>query len=371
MSTTINPPARTPERVTVMPENAAVAAVGLTRHYAGAPRPAVENVGFVVGQGEVLALVGPSGCGKSTTLRMIAGLEPLDGGTLHLDGVDATTTRPERRRIGWVPQSYGLFPHMNVADNVGYGLRARRTSKAEIAAAVRESLRLARVTELADRTPAQLSGGQRQRVALARALATDPRVLLLDEPLAALDPQLRDELRTELAELLRRAGRATVLVTHDQHEALALADRIAILRDGKLVQCATPEEIWANPADGFVAAFIARGAVLPGVRTDDGHVLVDDVWRLPLAALNGADSLPGSGPVEVVLRPRDLVADEEGELTLVVRQCEYLGDIVRVHGEPLGGNVRLMVELPSSSPISDKLRLSPAPGKASVRGTTR
>ncbi len=350
---------------------AAVAAAGLTRRYPNSARPAVQDVGFDVGQGEVLALVGPSGCGKSTTLRMIAGLEPLDGGTLLLDGVDATTTRPEHRRIGWVPQSYGLFPHMSVAENVGYGLRARRVPKADIATAVQEALRLARVTELAGRTPAQLSGGQRQRVALARALATDPRVLLLDEPLAALDPQLRDELRTELAELLRRAGRATVLVTHDQHEALALADRIAILRDGRLVQCATPEEIWRNPVDDFVAAFIARGAVLPGELTSDGHVLAADVWRLPLAQLGGAGNLPASGPVEVILRPRDLVADDQGDLVLVVRQCEYLGDVVRVHGEPLGGDVRLSVELPSSTAISDRIRLAPSPGKITVRrGTT-
>jgi len=200
-----------------------------------------------------------------------------------------------------------------------------------------------------------------------RALATDPRVLLLDEPLAALDPQLRDELRAELAELLRNAGRATVLVTHDQHEALALADRIAIMRDGKVVQCATPSEIWRHPADSFVASFVSRGTVLGAHDAGDGYVVVEGGWRLAKSQLDGGDAIAHGHRLEVVLRPRDLMPDPEGDLILHVRQCEYLGDVVRVHGCAPGSDVRLTCELPASTRISDIVRLSPMPGKVTLR----
>jgi ABC-type Fe3+/spermidine/putrescine transport system ATPase subunit len=345
-----------------------VEATALRRVYGNAARPAVDGVSISVGEGEVLALVGPSGCGKSTTLRMIAGLEPLDGGTVRLDGTDASRTRPEHRRMGWVPQSYGLFPHMSVAANVEYGLRARRVPAAERRQAVAEALRLTQVSELAGRSPAQLSGGQRQRVALARALATDPRVLLLDEPLAALDPQLRDELRVELARILRSSGRATILVTHDQSEALALADRIAILRDGRLVQCATPSEIWRHPADAFVANFVARGTVVPGELDGDGNVVLCGLWRVPLADTDLVAEPAGAREVQAVVRPRDVAVTGEDDphgAAIDVRQCEYLGDCVRVVGE-LGGTP-VTVELPAGSSVSSRVFVRGRPGAITVR----
>lgn len=349
----------------------AVAAVGMTRRYPKADRDAVHDVSFSVASGEVLALVGPSGCGKSTTLRMIAGLEPLDAGSLTLDGADATRTRPEDRRIGWVPQSYGLFPHMSVASNVGYGLAARRLSKSDRVDAVADALRLARVSELADRSPRQLSGGQRQRVALARAFATDPRVLLLDEPLAALDPQLRDELRVELATILRASGRATILVTHDQQEALSLADKIAVLRDGRLEQCGSAEDLWHRPSSPFVASFLGRATMLRGEVSTQSSVRITGGWELPLADLDALGAVVPGQACDVVLRPRAFQRADDGGLPLRVKQCEYLGDTVRLHGLIGSSDIALTVELPADAPVADWVHLTPIPRSISINPIAR
>ncbi|CAD6008387.1 ABC transporter ATP-binding protein [Agreia sp. COWG] len=254
----------------------------------------LHDVSLAVTDGEVLALVGPSGCGKSTLLRVIAGLLAPSAGVVHLAGDDATRLRAEKRGIGYVPQSYALFPHLDVRGNVAYGLAAQRVPRTERAARVKEALELTRLTEFADRMPSQLSGGQRQRVALARALAIRPTVLLLDEPLSALDPQLRDGMRRDLRALLDAARCTTIIVTHDQSEALALADRVAVMRAGRLVQLDTVEGIWQRPAEPFVAEFVA-GAATVAARVADGFVELAHDWRVPLGELAGAGA--GAGAV--------------------------------------------------------------------------
>ena len=217
---------------------------------------AVEAMSLDIRENEFFALLGPSGCGKTTLLRLLAGFETPDSGRILLDGVDIAPVPPNRRPLNLMFQSYALFPHMSVRGNVAYGLEMERLGRAEIAERVDAILRTTHLTELADRRPEQLSGGQKQRVALARALVKRPRVLLLDEPLAALDKKLRGAMQLELKRLQHEVGITFVVVTHDQEEALVMADRMAVLKDGRLLQCDTPHEIYERPADRFVADFI-------------------------------------------------------------------------------------------------------------------
>ena len=211
-----------------------------------------------IAEGEFFALLGPSGCGKTTTLRIAAGLETPDSGTVAFDGRDVTHLAPEKRNAAMVFQSYALFPHMSVFENVAFGLRARKMSRAELAARVEESLALVQLAGMGKRDVTELSGGQQQRVALARALAVHPRILLLDEPLSNLDAELRFSTRQQLAELQKRLGITAIYVTHDQEEALALAQRIAVLKDGACHQIGSPDEILHQPATPFVRAFLDR-----------------------------------------------------------------------------------------------------------------
>ena len=217
---------------------------------------AVDAVSLDIRENEFFALLGPSGCGKTTLLRLLAGFETPDAGRILLDGVDIAPIPPNRRPLNLMFQSYALFPHMSVRGNVAYGLEMERLPRSEIASRVDAILATTRLSELAERKPEQLSGGQRQRVALARALVKRPRLLLLDEPLAALDKKLRGAMQLELKRLQHEVGITFVVVTHDQEEALVMADRMAVLRDGKLLQCDTPHEIYERPADRFVADFI-------------------------------------------------------------------------------------------------------------------
>jgi spermidine/putrescine ABC transporter ATP-binding subunit len=219
---------------------------------------AVDNVSLQVGSGEIFALLGPSGCGKSTLLRMIAGLDAPSAGDIKLDGESMVKTPANRRPINMVFQSYAVFPHMTVAANVAYGLKAEGLARAQINTRVSEALAQVHLEEQRDRKPHQLSGGQRQRVALARALIKQPRMLLLDEPLSALDAKLRDQMRLELVKLQKSVGVTFVIVTHDQAEAMAMADRIAVLSEGRLRQVATPEALYQQPTDTFVADFIGK-----------------------------------------------------------------------------------------------------------------
>ncbi len=270
---------------------------------------ALDDITLDVRQGELLALLGPSGSGKTTLLRIMAGLEHADGGQVLFGDEDATRMSVQSRRVGFVFQHYALFKHMDVFENIAFGLRVRRGNErwaeARIRARVEELLALVQLQGLEQRYPTQLSGGQRQRVALARALAIEPCVLLLDEPFGALDAQVRRDLRRWLRELHERTGLTTVFVTHDQEEALELADRVAILNRGRIEQLDTPAMIYDKPASPFVYSFVGAVNRIPGVLAQ-GQIQVAG-HALPLA-----NAALAAGPVEVYVRPEDLVPDEAG-----------------------------------------------------------
>ena len=233
---------------------------GLRKHYGSVA--AVDGVDLDIGQGEFFTMLGPSGSGKTTTLRMIAGFERPDAGTIELDGKDVSSLPPFDRDVNTVFQDYALFPHMTVAENVEYGLRVKKIAKAERRTRVKEVLRVVRLEEYGDRKPGQLSGGQRQRVALARAIVNTPRALLLDEPLGALDLKLRQELQIELKQLQQELGMTFIYVTHDQEEALTMSDRIAVFNEGKIVQVGKPAEVYEHPASEFIAGFVGVSNVI-------------------------------------------------------------------------------------------------------------
>ena len=269
---------------------------------------ALDSIDLEVGDGEFLALLGPSGSGKTTLLRIMVGLEQPDAGAVRFDGEDFLAQTPRQRRVGLVFQHYALFRHMTVAANIAFGLKVRprkeRPSKAIIDARVTELLRLVQLEGLEKRYPAQLSGGQRQRVALARALAIQPRLLLLDEPFGALDAKVRRELRRWLRHIHDETGVTTVFVTHDQEEALDLADRVAILKDGRIEQVATPLDIYRHPASAFVHDFLGGAVHLPGQVLDG--VLTVDGWRT-----QAPEEAP-TGAVMLALRGEDLILSEDG-----------------------------------------------------------
>jgi putative spermidine/putrescine transport system ATP-binding protein len=235
---------------------------------------AVDDLSLSIEHGEFVCLLGPSGCGKTTTLRMIAGFETANSGTIELDGMDITRLPPQKRDIGLVFQSYALFPHKTAAENVGFGLKMRKLPRADIDSQVKKALELVRLGHVADRYPRQMSGGQQQRVALARALAIRPRLLLMDEPLSNLDAKLRDEMREEIRRIQKEVGITAIFVTHDQAEALALADRIAVMSEGRLMQIADPTSIYESPANATVDQFIGQVNALQGsVANIDGPVV--------------------------------------------------------------------------------------------------
>jgi multiple sugar transport system ATP-binding protein len=243
---------------------------------------ALDDVSLAIGDGEFIALVGPSGCGKSTLLRSIAGLEDVTSGEIAIGGRDVTDLAPRHRDIAMVFQSYALYPHMSVRQNLGYGLRVRRTPKAEISKRVDEIAELLGLAELLERKPAQLSGGQRQRVAMGRAIAREPQAFLMDEPLSNLDAKLRVGMRASLAQLHQRLGVTTVYVTHDQIEAMTLGQRVAVMRDGRILQVDTPQALYERPRDVFVAGFIGSPAMNLVEATIDGPEVVFGQVRIPL-----------------------------------------------------------------------------------------
>jgi iron(III) transport system ATP-binding protein len=267
--------------------------------------PAVRELTLEIREGEFFSILGPSGCGKTTTLRMVAGFELPDTGRIFFDDENVTSLAPEQRHTGMVFQNYALFPHLTVAENVAFGLRARKRPAEEIRERVAAALDLVDMRELRDRPVTQLSGGQQQRVALARALAVQPRILLLDEPLSNLDAQLRRTTRTELKNLQRRLGITTIYVTHDQEEALALSDRILVMEKGLAQQVGTPEEIYHTPANLFVMSFIGASNALPGTITaaDDGKIHVSgENWQL-LLPVDPDHKWPAKTSVHVAFRP--------------------------------------------------------------------
>jgi sulfate transport system ATP-binding protein len=293
---------------------------------------AVDQVDLRVESGELIALLGPSGSGKTTLLRIIAGLEPADAGSIHFDGADATTDSVRERRVGFVFQHYALFRHMNVFENIAFGLRVRprrdRPSEAEIRERVQRLLKLIQLDSLAARYPSQLSGGQRQRVALARALAVEPRVLLLDEPFGALDAKVRKELRRWLRRLHDELHVTSVFVTHDQDEALELADRVVIMNEGKIVQVGSPEEVYAKPASPFVLDFLGDVNVWH-CRIENGRVLVGDVHvEVP------AGKAPAEGTGKLYVRPHAVTLAPAGGgaqgLPATIAHVNRAGPIVRV-----------------------------------------
>ena len=296
---------------------------------------ALEPLSLDIAAGETVVLLGPSGCGKTTTLRIIAGLESPDtGGRVLFDSEDVTAQPIEDRGVGMVFQNYALFPNMTVAQNVGYGLRVRKASRKDREERVAEMLALVDLTELGERRVDQLSGGQKQRVALARALAARPRLLLLDEPLTALDAKLREGLRVEIDRLLRQLGITAVYVTHDQGEAMALGDRIVVMEKGRIAQAGTPQEIYHRPATAFVADFIGTMNRVSG-DIADGH-LVTVGGRIPLGSIAAR---------EVMFRPEDVRLVDEGvhHLRAKVISSFFLGDHTRLVVDA-GGASPLVVE---------------------------
>lgn len=307
-----------------------------TRVYPGTERPAVDQLNLHIEDGEFLVLVGPSGCGKSTSLRMLAGLEDVNGGHIFIGERDVTDVQPKDRDIAMVFQNYALYPHMSVADNMGFALKIAGTPKAEIRQRVEEAAKILDLTEYLDRKPKALSGGQRQRVAMGRAIVRQPQVFLMDEPLSNLDAKLRVQTRTQIASLQRRLGVTTVYVTHDQTEALTMGDRIAVLNAGILQQVGTPREMYDKPSNVFVAGFIGSPAMNIGHFTvTDGKVSVGHA-DLPLErAIADKITEADAGKVTLGFRPEalDVVGSgTEGAFEVEVNLVEELGSDAFVYG---------------------------------------
>ncbi|WP_410608446.1 ABC transporter ATP-binding protein [Amycolatopsis sp. lyj-109] len=299
---------------------------------------ALRGLDLAITHGEFVALLGPSGCGKSTALNCLAGLLPLTAGSIWLDDTRIDGQPPEQRGFGMVFQNYALFPHMSVRANVGFGLKMRKVGRAEARRRVDEALRLVQLTEHAAKFPAQLSGGQQQRVAIARAVVLEPPVVLMDEPLSNLDAKLRLEMRMEIRRLHQTLGLTTVYVTHDQEEALSLADRLVVLREGAVQQIGTPEEVYAQPVNSYVASFMGYRNLLDLTVTGTAgtSITVEGVG----VRLTGRGSL-AEGPAKVAIRPEDFVVGDGTENALDVTV-----EIVEYHGRELSVSARLGTGVP-------------------------
>ena len=340
----------------------------LRKEYPGTTAAAVADIDLGVGEGELLALLGPSGCGKTTTLRMIAGLIAPTSGTIEVGGRDVTRVPVHKRGMGMVFQSFALFPHLDVSANIAFGLEMRGVKAAERRARITAVLERVELAHLADRRVGQLSGGQQQRVALARALVVDPSLLLLDEPLSALDAQLRQSLRTQIREIQQASGTTSVFVTHDQDEALSMADRVAVMNNGVVAQVGTPTEIYERPASVFVATFIGRANLFDARTVGAGTVEIAGLGRLAVAA--SASSPPQK---QAMIRPQAIrISDADGTPgeTLstpalpvfdgVVRSTSYTGDQIAYRVDVAGTtlDVETTAALGRIRAQGDRVRLS-------------
>ncbi len=308
-----------------------------TRIYPGADTPSVDKLNIEIGDGEFLVFVGPSGCGKSTSLRMLAGLEEVNEGRILIGDRDVTSLPPKDRDVAMVFQNYALYPHMTVADNMGFALKIAGKPKEDIRSRVEEAAKILDLTEFLDRKPKALSGGQRQRVAMGRAIVRSPQVFLMDEPLSNLDAKLRVQTRTQIASLQRRLGVTTVYVTHDQVEAMTMGDRVAVLKDGLLMQCDAPRRMYDHPDNVFVAGFIGSPAMnlmtLPVV--DDGIKFGDAVHPVEREIMGRV----GDNQVIAGIRPEDVELDDSGRgLAVEIDVVEELGADAYVYGELPGAH---------------------------------
>jgi putative spermidine/putrescine transport system ATP-binding protein len=330
----------------------------IVKSYAG--NTVLHGVDLDIAPGEFVSLLGPSGCGKTTLLRVLAGLEIADDGAVLLGGRDVSRVPTNKRDIGMVFQSYSLFPHLRVVDNTAFGLRRRGVTKADAAKRSLDALALVGLADFADRFPHQLSGGQQQRVALARALVTEPKVLLLDEPLSALDAKVRVQLRDEIRRIQLRLGITTVFVTHDQEEALAVSDRIAVMNSGRIEQIGSPEQLYTTPATADVAAFVGLSSVVAGVAEGD-HVTV---WgqRLPLQA-------PADGPVDVFIRPENVrfAGEADAATDALVEESTFLGSMRRTLVRTESGELIRLQHSPGIRPVfGDRVRIALVPEPVAV-----
>jgi ABC-type Fe3+/spermidine/putrescine transport system ATPase subunit len=337
-----------------------VALQGLSKSYE-ADAPAVRDVTLEIRRGELVALLGPSGCGKTTILKMIAGLLRPSAGDVTFDGVSVIGIAPERRGAVMLFQNYLLFPYMTVGDNVGFGLRMRGTPAATVRRRVSEILELVRLPGLEARRPAELSGGQQQRVALARALVTEPRVLLLDEPLSNLDAHLRDEMRDLILRLQRQLGITTVFVTHDQQEAVVLADRIALLFEGVLQQYAEPRAFYEQPATARIAQFFGGTNFIDGVKT--GPTI-----RTPIGTLTVGSVAPDDGNVVVMIRPDAIEARADGVnvFPAVVKRYLYAGTHTRFFVDVNGIELQVLGTATGKHRVDDMLTICLPPERLIV-----
>jgi putative spermidine/putrescine transport system ATP-binding protein len=330
----------------------------IVKSYAG--NTVLHGVDLDIAPGEFVSLLGPSGCGKTTLLRVLAGLEIADDGAVLLGGRDVSRVPTNKRDIGMVFQSYSLFPHLRVVDNTAFGLRRRGVTKADAAKRSLDALALVGLADFADRFPHQLSGGQQQRVALARALVTEPKVLLLDEPLSALDAKVRVQLRDEIRRIQLRLGITTVFVTHDQEEALAVSDRIAVMNSGRIEQIGSPEQLYTTPATADVAAFVGLSSVVAGVAEGD-HVTV---WgqRLPLRS-------PADGPVDVFIRPENVrfAGEADAATDALVEESTFLGSMRRTLVRTESGELIRLQHSPGIRPVfGDRVRIALVPEPVAV-----